>query len=168
MDYTTQKASFILGGRLWKSAVNTVLSVSDWDVLFLTCRCDKVKKPEGLSIKQRTNPRRNPVIALCSPGAFLIWRKWIIHKRRGLVPVVNSIGVSPLSVAGVIFSPSVTDRQRAESSTTVPLTFHLLISFTSTWIPDFSIFLLHSFATVTDSLPSLIEAFYFGIHVRCF
>lgn len=47
---------------------------------------------------------------------FVLWvhskyeKKWIIHKRRGLVSVVNSVGVSPLSVAKVIFSPSVTDR----------------------------------------------------------
>lgn len=65
---------------------------------------------EAFSIKRRTNPRRNPFITLCSPGAFLIRRNWIIHKRRGQVSVVNSTGVSPLSVAAVIFSPRVTDR----------------------------------------------------------
>lgn len=101
--------SVTTGSPLDKTAVNKMLSVSDWNVLSLTCRYGKVRKAGGLSIKHWTNPRRNLFITLCSLGAFLIWKNWIIHKRRGLVSVVNSIGVSPLSVAEVIFSPSVTD-----------------------------------------------------------
>lgn len=41
-------------------------------------------------------------------GCILNMEKWIIHQLRGPVSVVNSVGVSPLSVVEVIFSPGVT------------------------------------------------------------
>lgn len=84
--------------------MDEVFSASDWDVRSSVQRYDKPRKPAGPSIKCWTNQRRNPL-----SGCILNLKKiWIIH--RGLVSVVNSAGVSPLSVAEVIFSSSVTDR----------------------------------------------------------
>lgn len=97
-----------------------------------------------LPIKLWTNPRRNPFITRCSLGAFLIWKKdWIIHKWRGPVSVVHSVGVSLLSVAEV-FLADVWHTGTKSRVATEPLTFHLVISFTVTGIHDFFILLQNS------------------------
>lgn len=162
MDYTTQKASLVYAFFFWQwerveiTVLNTVLSHCDWDVLSLTCRYDKVRKPQGLSIKHGANPRRNTFITLCSLGAFLKRKKWIIHERRGLVSVVNSVGFHRCQWSR-LFLAQVWQTGTQSWVTWVPLTFHLVISFFFTGIPVISIFLLYSFTNVTDSLP-----FYFS------
>lgn len=75
--------------------------------------------------------------------------------EEDLVSVVNSIGVSPLSVAEVIFSLSVTDGGWIlDDYSTINISSGHRFRFHRK-IPDFSIFLLYSY-TVTDSLFSSV------------